>query len=138
MNFPLVETFIAPSHRHSVRIVLENALRETESSNYELEFQTKSGEIRHLLVNTTTRRDSESNIAGVVGVAQDVTEEKKHDRGVAAMATGLRQLIDTANAPILELVRVAILKSQRVVDGISVLLLMTACLTFFFRHFYLL
>ncbi len=33
-------------------------------------------------------------------MAQDVTEEKKHDRGVAAMATGLRQLIDTANAPI--------------------------------------
>jgi hypothetical protein len=79
---------------------LENALRETETSNYELEFQTKSGEIRHLLVNATTRRDAENNIAGVVGVAQDVTEEKKHDRGVAAMATGLRQLIDTANAPI--------------------------------------
>jgi PAS domain S-box-containing protein len=98
MNFPLVETFIAPSHRHSVRIVLENALRETETSNYELEFQTKSGEIRHLLVNATTRRDAENNIAGVVGVAQDVTDEKKHDRGVAAMANELRTLIDTANA----------------------------------------
>jgi hypothetical protein len=129
MNFPLVETFIAPSHRHSVRIVLENALRETETSNYELEFQTKSGEIRHLLVNATTRRDAENNIAGVVGVAQDVTEEKKHDRGVAAMATGLRQLIDTANAPIFGI------GTCIVVDGISsVLLLMTACLTSQFRH----
>jgi PAS domain S-box-containing protein len=98
MNFPLVETFIAPSHRESVRIVLENALLQTETSNYELEFQTKSGEIRHLLVNATTRRDAENNIAGAVGVAQDVTEEKKHDRSVAALASGLRQLIDTANA----------------------------------------
>jgi PAS domain S-box-containing protein len=100
MNCPLVETFIAPSHRESVRIVLEKALRETETSNYELEFQTKSGDIRHLLVNATTRRDAENKIVGVVGVAQDLTDEKKHDRGVAALATGLRQLIDTANAPI--------------------------------------
>ena len=37
---------------------------------------------------------------GVVGVAQDVTEAAKHDRAVAAMANELRQLIDTANAPI--------------------------------------
>ena len=33
-------------------------------------------------------------------VAQDVTEAAKHDRAVAAMANELRQLIDTANAPI--------------------------------------
>lgn len=34
---------------------------------------------------------------GVVGVAQDVTEEAKRDRAVASMATELRQLVDTAN-----------------------------------------
>ena len=34
---------------------------------------------------------------GVVGVAQDVTEEAKRDRAVAFMATELRQLVDTAN-----------------------------------------
>lgn len=33
-------------------------------------------------------------------VAQDVTETAKHDREVAAMANELRQLVDTANAPI--------------------------------------
>lgn len=37
---------------------------------------------------------------GVVGVAQDVTETKSNDRAVAAMASELRQLIETANAPI--------------------------------------
>ena len=51
--------------------VLENALRGVETSNYELEFETKSKEIRYLLVNATTRRDAENNIVGVVGVAQD-------------------------------------------------------------------
>ena len=32
--------------------------------------------------------------------AQDVTESTKNDRSVAAMAHELRQLVDTANAPI--------------------------------------
>lgn len=36
----------------------------------------------------------------VVGVAQDVTEAVKKDRAVAVMANELRQLVDTANAPI--------------------------------------
>ena len=35
-----------------------------------------------------------------MGVAQDVTEAAQHDRAVAAMANELRQLVDTANAPI--------------------------------------
>ena len=65
--------------------ILDNALKGVETSNYELEFRTKSNEIRYLLVNATTRRDAENNIVGVVGVAQDVTEAAKHDRAVASM-----------------------------------------------------
>ena len=99
-DFPLVETFIVPSLRQSVQEVLDNALKGIETSNYELEFRTKTMEVRYLLVNATTRRDAENNIVGVVGVAQDVTEAAQHDRAVAAMANELRQLVDTANAPI--------------------------------------
>ena len=79
---------------------MENALQGRETSNYELEFATKTNKTRYLLVNATTRRDEDNNIVGVVGVAQDVTESKRHDRAVAAMANELRQLVDTANAPI--------------------------------------
>lgn len=99
-NKPLVSTFIMPKLRRSIQEVMDSALRGDETSNYELEFCTKSDEIRYLLVNATTRRDEDSNIVGVVGVAQDVTESKRHDRAVAAMANELRQLVDTANAPI--------------------------------------
>ena len=99
-NKPLISTFIVPKLQHSVQEVLDNALQGNETSNYELEFETKSRETRYLLVNATTRRDAENNIVGVVGVAQDVTETAKHDRAVAAMANELRQLVDTANAPI--------------------------------------
>ena len=76
---PLVSTFIVPSLRQSVQEVLDNALQGRETSNYELEFETKSKEIRYLLVNATTRRDAENHIVGVVGVAQDVTESTKND-----------------------------------------------------------
>ena len=52
------------------------------------------------MVNATTRRDAESNIVGVVSVAQDVTETTKHGRAVKSMAQELRQLADKASAPI--------------------------------------
>lgn len=74
---PLVEKFIAPSMRQRVQEVLEAALKGQETPDYELEFVSKSGESKYLLVNATTRRDPESNIVGVVGVGQDVTEDRK-------------------------------------------------------------
>ena len=39
-------------------------------------------------------------MVGVVGVAQDVTEAVERDVAVRSMARELRQLVDTANAPI--------------------------------------
>jgi PAS domain-containing protein len=111
----------------SVQQVIDDALRGQETSNYELTFLTKSKAIRYLLVNATTRRDAEGNVAGVVGgqyrfvlisiivfscgtnltfssivykVAQDVTKTKKKEIAVLAIASELRQLVDTANAPI--------------------------------------
>lgn len=96
----LVETFIVPCMRESVQDVLNNALKGRGTSNYQLEFRTKSNHVRYLLVNATTRRDSENNVVGVVGVAQDVTESVQRDRAVVGMALELRQLIETANAPI--------------------------------------
>ena len=62
----LVENFIVPHMRSSVQDILENALKGKGTSNFELEFRTKSGEIRHLLVNATTRRDASNTVVGVV------------------------------------------------------------------------
>ncbi len=99
-GLPLVSTFIAQQLQESVETVMKNALLGLETANYELEFETKSKETRYLLVNATTKRDSEGKIIGVVGVAQDVTDTKEKVKAVASMATELRQLVDTANAPI--------------------------------------
>ena len=84
-NKPLVSTFIVPHLRQSVQDVLDKALKGDETSNYELEFRTKSNKIRYLLVNATTRRDTDSNIVGVVGVAQDVTDDRNHSEELRQM-----------------------------------------------------
>ena len=43
---------------------MDFALRGRETSNYELEFKTKSNGVRYLLVNATTRRDAYNDIVG--------------------------------------------------------------------------
>jgi len=84
----------------SVKVMMDKALNGEETSNYSIEFLNRNQETKHILVNATSRRDEDANIVGVLGVGQDVTEATKHDREVAAMANELRQLINTANAPI--------------------------------------
>jgi PAS domain S-box-containing protein len=95
-----VETFIVPNLQSAVQDVLDMALEEKGTSNYELEFRTKSNGIIHLLVNASTRRDSQNAVVGVVVVAQDITEFVQRDRAVAGMTYELRQLIETVSAPI--------------------------------------
>ena len=96
----LVETFIVPSIQQSVQEVFDKAFRGVETSNYELELETKWKEVQHLLVNATTKRDAERIYISIVGVAQDVTESAKNDRAMFSMEIELRQLVDTANTPI--------------------------------------
>ena len=97
---PLVSTFIKSNLRSNVQGILMDALKGNETSNYELEFETKTKETVYLLVNATTRRDPDGTIVGVVGVAQDVTETKNKENAIVSVARELRQLVDTANAPI--------------------------------------
>jgi len=97
----LVDTFIFPDIHASIQGIFKDALHHGKgTSNYELEFRTKSNEIRHLLVNITPQCDMNNAVVGAVLIAQDVTEAVNRDRAVANMALELRQLIDTANAPI--------------------------------------
>ncbi|GMI30315.1 hypothetical protein TeGR_g15015, partial [Tetraparma gracilis] len=97
---PLVSTFIKENLRDTVQSVMRNALEGNETSNYELEFETKDKGTRYLLVNATTRRDPDGKTVGVVGVAQDVTDAKDKENEITAVAQELRQLVDKANAPI--------------------------------------
>ena len=100
MGKNFVENFIAAEYREAVRTVLNKALREEETANYELPLFTKSGQRVDVLLNATTRRDADGVVTGVVGVGQDITELKRVSVEAELVADDLTRLIDTANAPI--------------------------------------
>ncbi len=78
----------------------EKTLKGENFDNYQVQFTSRNGNRRHLLINFSCRRDENSAITGALAVSQDVTENALRDLAVASMANELRQLIDTANAPI--------------------------------------
>ena len=76
MGKELVAEFITEDYKESVAEVLQKALGGEETANYEFPLYTKSGEQLYVLLNSTTRRDANGEIVGVVGVGQNITELK--------------------------------------------------------------
>jgi PAS domain S-box-containing protein len=74
MGRDLVTDFIEDAYKVSVGEVLAKALQGEETANYEFPLFTKTGDRVDVLLNSTTRRDASSQIIGVVGVGQDITE----------------------------------------------------------------
>ncbi|MDC1237556.1 PAS domain S-box protein [Polaribacter sp.] len=70
----LVQTYITEDYRKSVKKVLDDALRGKETANYEFPLFTKNGERVMVLLNSSSRRDANGKIIGVLGVGQDITE----------------------------------------------------------------
>ncbi len=96
----LVETYITEDYQAAVKLVLDNALKGEETANYEFPLFTKDGHRVLVLLNSSTRRDAEGKIVGVLGVGQDITEMDKLRTASESVAKELRQFIETANAPI--------------------------------------
>ncbi len=76
----LVNTYIADEHKQPVADVLERALAGANTANYELPLYSKSGERIEILLNATTRRNSDGSIVGVLGVGQDITDLREQER----------------------------------------------------------
>jgi PAS domain S-box-containing protein len=100
MGRDLVQEFISPDYRTSVKEVLDRALRGEETANFEFPLFTKSQERVEVLLNATTRRDASGAIVGVVGVGQDITDRVRAELENQRVRADLRLLIDSANAPI--------------------------------------
>jgi PAS domain S-box-containing protein len=96
----LVETYITEDYRESVKQVLENALKGKETANYEFPLFTKDDKRVMVLLNSSTRRNADGEIVGVLGVGQDISEMDKLRTTSESVAKELRQFIETANAPI--------------------------------------
>lgn len=93
-------TFIEESRQSTTEEMVQSAVKGRGTTNVDMEIRTKFGEIRSLLLSASPRRNAQNELVGAIFFAQDTTESAKHDRAVAAMASELRQLIDTANAPV--------------------------------------
>jgi PAS domain S-box-containing protein len=128
----LVDDFITSNHKASIGLILANALKGHETTNYELALYTKSRDRVDILLSSSTRRDASGNIVGVVCVGQDITElnnvrqERERERQKAAaqiiQASKLATLGEMAtsvahelNQP-LNVIRMASSNSRRRID----------------------
>ena len=96
----LVKNYITKSYQVAVKKVLDNALKGKETTNYEFPLFTKEGKRIMVLLNSSTRRNVDGKIIGVIGVGQDISEMDTLRTTSEAIAKELRQFIETANAPI--------------------------------------
>jgi PAS domain S-box-containing protein len=96
----LVDVYISPDYRASVRLVLSNALQGQGTANFEFRLYTKDNRCVEVLLNATPRTDASGRIVGVLGVGQDITERKQVELEKTRIATELQTFMETANAPI--------------------------------------
>ena len=73
----LITEFITEDFQMSVRAVLIDALAGKQTANFEFPLFAKSGARVDVLLNTSTQRDVDGNVIGVVGVGQDITALEK-------------------------------------------------------------
>jgi PAS domain S-box-containing protein len=69
----LVETYITENYQKQVKQVLDDALKGQETANFEFPLFAKDGQRVMVLLNSSTRRNAEGEIVGVLGVGQDIT-----------------------------------------------------------------
>ena len=78
MGLDLLEVgFIADEVKPLLSEVLMKTLTGEETANYEFQLFTGSGDRVDILLNSTTRRDVDGRIIGVIGIGQDITELNK-------------------------------------------------------------
>ena len=78
MGQDLVQTYITEDYQKQVKEVLDNALKGEETANYEFPLFTKEGKRVMVLLNSSTRRDVDGKVVGVLGVGQDITIINEH------------------------------------------------------------
>ena len=83
----LVEDYITQDYKQSVQQVLDQALLGSETDNYQVPLTTKDGREVIILLNATTRRDTQGQVIGVVGVGQDITELNQYRRELEQRVT---------------------------------------------------
>lgn len=82
MGKHLVQNFIQPENRDSVKHILSRAMAGEEAANFALPLLSKSQRRLTVLLNATTRRDANGLAIGVVGVGQDPASDPRRRQHV--------------------------------------------------------
>ena len=69
-----VAELVLEDQRESLRAVLDDALAGKQSTGFELQLRTKQGDTVDVMLNYSTRRDSNDAVIGMLAVGQDITE----------------------------------------------------------------
>ena len=99
MNQSIIN-IILPEHKEDVEKILKRALSGDETSNYQLPFKTTDNKMIELLINSTSRKDFNGNIIGVIGIGQDLTLFREANKFKENSLVEYEQLVEGANAPI--------------------------------------
>ncbi|NQW20825.1 MAG: CHASE domain-containing protein [Chloroflexi bacterium] len=75
-----IETMISERHKQMVLEMMGTALGGEGKDVFEVPVKTKDGRILLIVMNSSSRRDSEGNITGAIGVGNDVTLSLKTER----------------------------------------------------------
>jgi PAS domain-containing protein len=84
----------------SLRQELNSALYGHVALNLETSMTTKMKGSINLLLHVSQRKDLEGLVTGLIGVGQDITDQKRAEIEKSRIAQELQTFIDTANAPI--------------------------------------
>ena len=101
-----VQQFVSVSCRQAIHEAIAEAIKGQSSPTLELEIPYDTGEKRCLFASVVPwhplphEQNNSDSIVGALVVGHDVTEVAAHNRAAAESAIELRQLLDTANAPL--------------------------------------
>ncbi|KAK3279433.1 hypothetical protein CYMTET_12688 [Cymbomonas tetramitiformis] len=101
MGVSFIDECVLSEHRETLRNVLNKVLEGSECADFEFSLLSKDGKSVEVLLNASTRRDATGDIVGLMGLGLDITERKKADNLHQNANMELKQLMNTANAPII-------------------------------------
>ena len=100
MDCLFIEKFISDIDTESVTNIFSIALQGEESSDFELNLNTRAGKTATILFNTTTRRNLKGFVTGVIGIGHDMTRSVLAEAKAQQFSGELSLLVDMLDVPI--------------------------------------